>query len=562
MKNKLALLVLHLLTFCVNADVKKFDPQEVFAQLSLRKKIAQLCIVAAVSNEEKNKELMQRWHEWASYRLDHASVQDLIKNHHIGGVIFYGHNTTAQEQAALTKHFQAISDTPLFVALDTETGLHNRLDDESVIVYPCAMALGAIGNPRLIYKLGAEIAEQLKAIGVHIAFSPVVDVNDNPINPIIGLRAFGSEKGLVAMMGLALMNGLQDHGIVACAKHFPGHGDTSKDSHEELPTANQDLAIALYPFQKLIDAGVKSVMLAHLEVPALEKQKGLASSLSHAIATRLLQYKMGFRGLVITDALGMKGASDCAQPGQLELQALQAGNDILLCPVDAAKAIDYIEQAVKEGKISEEEINKKVMKVLHAKAWAFSHANADNKPIEEVLQSRHAQELQETLFAKSITLAKRSCENPFASDNERKVIISIRKEAHVVKTNTDMFGTEIHAFEVSADREIDPQMDDAIDNAQHVIVTIHTMNRFADKNYGIEDTLLNFVASLKKEGKQVTVVLFGTPYAIPLVQNADNILVAYQNWPAAHKAVADIITGKQAATGILPVKVGKRLKIW
>ncbi len=552
MKNTRVIFLLNIILFSASADIKKFDPEQVFAKLSLRKKIAQLCIVAAVSHEEKNKKLMERWQEWASYQLDHAYVEDLIKNHHIGGVIFYGSNTTAPEQATLTAHFQSVSDTPLFIALDAETCLHNRMSE--VLEYPCAMALGAVRDPREIYKLGAELAEQLKAIGVHIAFSPVVDVNDNPENPIIGLRAFGSEKSLVALMGLALMNGLQSKGIIACAKHFPGHGDTSKDSHQELPEVHQDLEIALYPFQKLIDAGIKSVMLAHLEVPALEKQKGLASSLSYEIATRLLQQKMGFRGLVITDALGMKGATDCAQPGQLELQALKAGNDILLCPVDAAKAIDYIEQAVKEGKISEEEINKKVMKVLHAKAWAFSQARNSSDSLEEILNSRHAQELQETLFSKAITLAKKGCPNPFAQSNEKRMMIAVHAKPDK-STAHDIFGSEMPAFDISKEEELSPDLFKTITNSQHIMIAIHTMNRFANENYGIPNEILNCIDALKEDGKQVTVILYGTPYAIPLLKNADNILVAYENWPAAHKAVADIICGKKTASGILPVKI-------
>ncbi len=525
---------------------------EVFAKLSLRQKIAQLCIVAAVSNEEKNQKLMDRWYEWALYLLDHAYIEDLIIHYQVGGVIFYGSNTTAQEQAALTDHFQSLSEIPLFIALDAETGLDDRLHEESVISYPCAMALGAIHDPRLAYKLGAELAQQLKKIGVHMAFTPIVDVNSNPANPIIGLRSFGSQKGLVTLMGLALMNGLQDNGVIACAKHFPGHGDTSQDSHEMLPTVNQDLAIALYPFKELIDAGVKAVMTAHLEVPALEKQKGLASSLSYSIVTTLLQYQMGFNGLIITDALGMKGASDCAEPGELELQALLAGNDILLCPVDAARAIDYIEQAVYDGKISEEEINSKVLKVLHAKAWAMSDENEDDRSIEEVLQSQEAHDLQELLFCKSITLAKRSCENPFAGQNNRKFIISILENDDDDSIDTsDMFGTEIPGTK----NELDTILSSNFDNADHVIVTIHTMNRFADKNYGIPNSIDDLIISLKNQGKQVTVVLFGTPYAIPLVNEADDILIAYEDWPAAHKAVADIISGKKVSTGILPVKV-------
>ena len=361
----------------------------------LRARIAQLCIVAAISNEEKNQEFMQRWAEWQPLqRLDHEYAAHLIQDEKVGGVIFFGGNTTAQEQFERTNYFQSLTDEPLFIALDAELGLSSRLDVETVTRFPRNMTLGAVQDPQLMYQLGYEIGCELQAIGVHINCAPVVDVNYNPLNPIIGNRSYSSDPELVALLGIAFMRGLQDAGIITSAKHFPGHGDTTADSHEQLPLISHDLqrltAIELYPFKKMIEAGVKSIMLAHLEVPALEKEPGMPSSLSYAVVTTLLQQQMNFNGLIVTDALCMKGVTEYAQSGEVELKALLAGADIILCPVDPVKAIDCIEQAVHNGIISEDEINRRVIKVMQAKQWAFERIVQRTGNLQEQLQSGHA----------------------------------------------------------------------------------------------------------------------------------------------------------------------------
>lgn len=349
------------------------EPNELLATMTLRDKIAQLCVVATVFSEERDPQILQEWFKIQPiYHLEHAYIEKLIKEHHIGGIIFYGKNALPQEALHIIQHFQSLSKIPLLMTLDAEQGLGSRLDNQHVTRYPDNQTLGASNDLTLIYKTANEVGHQLKQLGIHVNFAPVVDINSNPNNPVIGKRSFGANKENVAACGIAYMQGLQDAGIIACAKHFPGHGDTSVDSHLALPLITHSLehlkANELYPFQKLIDAGVKSIMTAHLEIPSLEPTPKLPASLSKSIITTLLQKEMGFHGLIFTDALGMKGVADNFQPGVIELKALQAGNDILLCPMDPIAAIDRIEKAVSLGEISESEINQKVLKLLKLKS--------------------------------------------------------------------------------------------------------------------------------------------------------------------------------------------------
>ena len=534
------------------------DPQKILASMSIEQKIAQLIIAATISNEEKNQETIQVWKEWSpDTRLDQAYAEHLIKNRHIGGVIFYGNNTSAQEQKQIITHLQSLSPLPLFFVLDTETGLHNRLSKETVTSYPCAMALGAIQDCSLLYQLGVMLGNQLKALGVNFACSPVCDINWAP-NPIIGARSFGENKYNVAKHAIALMQGLQKSGIIACAKHWPGHGRVDKDSHEELPLVSSSLRYILthdlYPFKKLIDGGVKSVMLAHLEIPALEKQKGLPSSLSHAIATTLLKKKLGFKGIVITDAMCMKGVTGYAKPGKRELMALQAGADLILCPEQPEVVIAYIAKAMHKGKISEKEINRKGLKVLKAKAEMIGQKDQTKLSLED-LQSEEAKKLKQQLFAKSITLAKSNKKNPFWLANGNQAVITIGDDASPFEEVVTKHAMPCHAISQTFDDQERAKLQPFIENNKHIIISIHTMNWDQKENYGIPARCFELLEHLKKAGKEVTVVVFGSPYSIPQFKNADNILVAYQNDEGAQKAAAEIICGVQQAEGKLPIQI-------
>ena len=285
----------------------------VMRTLSPEERISQLFMIAAYSNKnQKNKK----------------EITDLINKYKVGGLMFLQGGPL--NQAKLTNYYQSISKTPLMIAIDAEWGVSMRLD--SSLRFPWQMTLGAINDTNLIYQMGAEIARQCNLLGIHINFAPVIDVNSNPENPIINNRSFGEDPHKVARMGIAYMNGMQDNNILACAKHFPGHGDTDSDSHKTLPTVNHLRnridAVDLVPFRKLIEKGLGSVMVAHLNIPSLDSTKDLAVSLSPNVVNDLLKDELGFTGLAITDALNMKAVSKFYSPGKVDVKALLAGNDI------------------------------------------------------------------------------------------------------------------------------------------------------------------------------------------------------------------------------------------
>jgi beta-N-acetylhexosaminidase len=326
----------------------------VYNSLSYEEKISQLFMVAAYSNKGEK----------------HISeIKYLVEKYNIGGLIFFQGNPHAQ--AKLTNYYQSISKTPLLVGLDAEWGLAMRLDN--TIKYPRQMTLGAIQNDSLIYQMGADIAEQLKRIGVQVNFAPVSDINNNPRNPVINSRSFGEDRENVAQKSIAYMKGMQDNFVLATAKHFPGHGDTDKDSHETLPTikhSRQRLdSLELYPFKQMINSGVGGIMVAHLNVPALEKDN-LPSTLSKNIVTNILKGELGFEGLAITDALNMKGITNDYNHGDIEAMALLAGNDILLFPQYVSRSISKIKHYVRRGYITKGQINESCKKILALKYWS------------------------------------------------------------------------------------------------------------------------------------------------------------------------------------------------
>ncbi|MDR3551172.1 MAG: glycoside hydrolase family 3 N-terminal domain-containing protein [Candidatus Babeliales bacterium] len=376
------------------------DPDLMLMQLTLDQKIGQLMVVAAVSDPAMNAEFMQE----AVHTMDVQSIKKLITDYHVGGVIFLG-MSELEKQFALTQDFQQLSAIPLLVCMDFEWGLTMRLRD--AMMFPRNDVLGLLSplQDDLIYQMGYEIGKQCKALGVHLNLAPVVDVNNNPKNPVINSRSFGADKELVAHKAILYMQGLQDAGIMACAKHFPGHGDTDVDSHYDLARithARERLDdIEFFPFKKLIKAGCMAIMIAHLEVSALEPREYLPTSLSHAVVTALLKDEFDFKGLIITDSLGMVGVTKYHQPGELELEALQAGNDILLCPVDVPKAVAIIKQAISQGRFSEQELDKRVLKVLKFKAWAKSGSMPEAFDRKKFF-SYDAQVLQQKLYAHAI----------------------------------------------------------------------------------------------------------------------------------------------------------------
>ncbi len=332
-------------------------------QLTLEQKIGQLFMVAAVADEEVAKDCIQK----KPYRMDKEYIEKLITQHHIGGILYLG-KSNSEKQIQRTQYFQSLSTIPLLIGQDLEPGRVGVSRLQAMDCFSNNKTLGEYDDTEKTYQTGCAIGQFCKKLGVHINFAPVADVNNNPNNPIINDRSFGDNPELVTQHAIAFAEGLHNAGIIACAKHFPGHGDTDVDSHKDLPKITHDKnrlhSIELYPFKQLIANNIPAIMIAHLEVPAFEEQTKVPSSLSKKIVTDLLREELGFKGLIITDGLDMHGVTNYYSHGQAELRALLAGNDILLSPVDVPAAVTAIKQAIMNNQITEQEIDAHVEKIL------------------------------------------------------------------------------------------------------------------------------------------------------------------------------------------------------
>ena len=526
----------------------------VFTSLNSEERIAQLFMVAAYSNKGP----------------DHvAMTASLIEKYKVGGLIFFQGGPV--RQARLNNQYQRLSKVPLMIAIDGEWGLGMRLD--STMKFPYQMALGAIQDNHLIYEMGTEVARQFKEMGIHVNFAPVVDVNNNPKNPVINYRSFGEVRENVALKGIAYMQGMQDNGILANAKHFPGHGDTDKDSHVSLPVILHDRkrldSLELYPFQELIRKGLGSVMIAHLYIPALESEKNTATTLSHNTVTTVLKEEMGFNGLIFTDALSMQGVSDYNKPGILDTKALLAGNDILLLPADVPKAIEEIQKAIKKGKISQEEIDLRCHKVLKAKEWMQLNVFQDVKTIglTQRLNTNKAQVLKRELIAGSLTLPiNKSNIIPLKSlDTLRVASLAIGNSSSSNTHFQNMLNNymEVKHFSLPAKPTLEQITETmfALKKYNLVIASIHSQTNSPSKNFGISSQCAEMINNLTAKNKTLLTV-FANPYGLNRIKslmNTEALLVAYANKQDEQELAAQLLFGGIPASGKLPVSISKEL---
>ncbi|MCD4725040.1 MAG: serine hydrolase [Bacteroidales bacterium] len=520
----------------------------VFNSLSLDERIAQLLLVRA---NDAGKDYF-------------TEIDKYISEYNIGGLCFFRNHP--YKQAVAVNRWQSMAKTPLLVSIDAEWGLGMRLD--STTSFPYQMTLGAIQDNELMYQMGATIAEQCKRIGIHMNFAPVIDINSNPANPIIGMRSFGQDKENVMLKGMAYMQGLQEHGIIATAKHFPGHGDTDSDSHKTLPviTHSQERldSIELYPFRQLINNGLGGIMIAHLYIPAYEKREGMASTLSPDIVTKLLYEELGFHGLIVTDALDMKGVTKYHKPGNIEVKALLAGNDILLLPANVPKAIKQIRRAVEQGELDVEVINTSCRKVLAYKYRAgLSEAGmVETEGLYEDLNSPQASALNRQLYEASATLIR----------NDNKIIPLSRLDTLKIACvmtggplEINHFGEtlrlygRLELFELSANaKEKDVQkLLDQLETYNLVIVGVQNTNIFPFKDYGIPGITWAFIRKLTAK-KKVILDLFASPYALSGLGSSElpeAIVVSYQDNRLSEEVGAEVIFGGIGARGKLPVGI-------
>ena len=532
----------------------------VFNSLTPDERIGQLFMIASYSNR------------WKAHKDE---ITNLIKDYKIGGLIFFQGGPV--RQARLTNYFQNISKTPLLIAMDAEWGLAMRLD--STIKFPRQMQLGAIRNDELIYEMGAEIARQCRRLGVHVNFAPVIDVNNNPKNPVINSRSFGEDKINVAQKGYQYMKGLQDNFVLATGKHFPGHGDTDSDSHKTLPIIKHSKerldSLELYPFKQLIQTGLGGIMVAHLHIPALDHRKNMPSSLSKKIITDLLKNELKFKGLIFTDALNMNGVKKYFATGEVDVKAILAGNDILLMSENVEKAIKSIKQALAEGKITQEEIDKRCKKILAVKKWVNLDKNktVDLKNLHKDLNNKKAKLLKKKLIEASVSLLENKNNIiPFKNINEKKIAsiaIGTEKETTVFQKKMQNY-TNISCFNLmNASKQTLDLLIDTLTSFDILAISIHGNDRKISENFGISYATLDFINKLCEKTK-VCLSIFSNPYGLDnckKLEQLDALLIAYQDDELSQDVLAQAMFGSIEISGQLPISInsknqkGKGIKI-
>ena len=491
-------------------------------------------------------------------------IENLISTNHIGGLIFFQGEPNAY--ASLNNRFQSTTKIPLLMGIDGEWGLAMRVN--STMAFPKQITLGAIQDNTLIYKMGGEIARQCKRLGIHLNFAPVVDINSNPNNPVIGYRSFGELRENVALKSSAYMKGMQNNQLLACAKHFPGHGDTQVDSHFTLPqvsySAERLKNVELYPFQQLINDSIKTVIVGHLQVPFYDWRP---ASLSQSIITSLLKNEMGFKGLVITDALNMKGVRQGQEitSGEVDLQALIAGNDILLYSENIPEGIRKIKEAINSGLILQDDIDNRVRKILHAKYWVgLNHFKyIDSYNLYQDLNTPEATQIKQELFNNAITVVK-DVKNilPFLADKSKFISIGLdipvgnpfqqelskiapfQHFASAIKTDESFFNTVLQS----------------IDSTTTVVLSVHDINRKSANKLQIDYNIQNFVKRLEQKAQKVVVCVFGNPYSLKYFPEPSALVCGYEDDPTAYQAMARILFGEIPAVGKLPISVENLFK--
>jgi beta-glucosidase-like glycosyl hydrolase/CubicO group peptidase (beta-lactamase class C family) len=521
----------------------------VMKTLSAEQRIAQLFMVAAYSNKSKAHE---------------DEMLKLIKEQHIGGLIFMQGGPV--RQANLTNTYQKAAKIPLMIAIDGEWGLSMRLD--STFSFPKQMTLGAIQNDTLIYMMGAEIAKHCRRMGIHVNFAPVVDVNNNASNPVINMRSFGENKYNVARKGLAYMKGMQDFNVMANAKHFPGHGDTDTDSHKALPVIKHSRAridsLELYPFAQMINAGLASMMVAHLFIPSLDNMANTATTLSKKVVDGLLKDSLGFKGLIFTDALNMKGVSAFNSPGYVDVKALMAGNDIMLFSENVPVAINEIKKAIAKGDITQDEIDQRCRKILHAKHWlGLNELKAvSTKNLHTDLNPSSSTLLLRKLTEASLTLThNKNGMIPFKGLDTLKIasLVIDDKLNNVFQKNLSLYAP-IKKMNVSRDELIakQGQLIKELSEYNAVIVSVHNTKRSMSKNAGINSQINSFMRSLNAK-TNTTLVLFANPYSLEKLDTLGvpkALLVAYEDREISQELAAQALFGAFKINGKLPVSAG------
>lgn len=525
-----------------NSDIKKANDwvDKTYNSLSQDEKLGQLFIVALYTNKDQ---------------AHINQVRNIVTSDKIGGLILM--QDDAEREINLVNEFQSQSKVPLMIGMDAEWGVFQRI--AKAHKYPWAITLGAIQDKNLITEMSAKIAEDCKRMGINWDFAPVVDVNTNPNNPIIGNRSFGSDVNNVVNSALAYSNGLQDNRILAAIKHFPGHGDTDKDSHLDLPVVPHNLErlekIEIAPFKALMNKGIGGVMVAHLYVPSLENEKGIPASVSKKIVTGLLKEKFGYKGLIITDALNMGAVANKFKAGELDAMAFKAGNDIMLFSQDVATGKKLIQKAIDNGEIQQNRVEESVKKILLTKynLGLNQYNNINPVNVNEDLNNASHSALVQKMYANALTLIK---------DDKKLLPLDCKETYYYVPLEEAPYETFLNQLNLETtvifknSNEIN-----TIPANSKVIVGFHKDNSTAYKPYKISDASKKILSDLTKN-QNVILDVFGSPYALKDIDisKVSTVLVSYENNDDAMKATANGILGRTKISGRLPVLVNDQLK--
>ena len=550
-------ILLYLTFFLVGTTLAKENPKflkysndqwvdSLMNKLTLDQKIGQLFMIQAYSNNKNQK------------------TEELIKQiiqFQVGGVIFMQGGPLSQSR--ICNNFQKVSNVPLLVAIDGETGLGFRLD--STINYPVQMALGAIADDTLIYRMGLEIGEQFRRLGIHMNMAPVCDINTNPANPVINYRSFGEDKIKVARKSWLYASGMQDAGVLATAKHFPGHGDTQADSHFRLPVVNQSKSeldtLELFPFSYLINKGIGAVMTGHLQVPALEPNAKIPATLSSKIIKTKLKKDLGFEGLVITDAMNMSGVGK-ASSGELVVRALKASNDMVEIVPNLERAILAVKLAVKSGVITKDEIDSKCRKILAVKKWLGLDRQklVETKDIVSNLNQNKYLLTKRQLVEKSLTVVENKNNILPIQRIDTLKIASLAIGSEQIAPFQKMLSNyaSVDHFNISknpSEAEISKLLNQ-LKSYNLIISSIHGLGLYPSRRFGITDQQIRLTERL--DNQHTIFAFFGNPYALsnfPQIKNAQSVIVAYQDNKDAEELAAQLIFGATDSNGKLPVTV-------
>lgn len=524
------------------SDLKKANDwvDKTYSSLSQDEKLGQLFIVALYTN--KGEDFIN-------------NVRNIVINEKIGGIILM--QDDAAREINLVNEFQSKSKVPLMIGMDAEWGLYQRI--ATARKFPWAMTLGAIQDKNLIKEMSAKIAEDCHRMGINWDFAPVVDVNTNPNNPIIGNRSFGSEVQNVVNSAMAYSNGLQDNNILAAIKHFPGHGDTNTDSHLDLPEVSHDLKrlneVELAPFKALMDKGIGGVMVAHLYVPSLESAKGIPASVSKNIITGLLKEKFGYKGLIITDALNMGAVAKRYKPGELDALAFKAGNDIMLFSDGVKEGKRLIQLAIDNKEISQNRVEESVKKILLTKYFLglnqYEPKNPEN--INADLNNDSHKQIVQKMYSNALTLLK---------DDKKLLPLNCKETYYYVPLEEAPYQTFLDTMNLNTTLVVKkPSEISTIPANSKVIVAFHKDNSTAYKPYKISDSSKKILSDLSKN-QNVILNVFGSAYALKDVDisKVSTVLVAYENNDDSMTATAKALNGKTKIWGRLPVLVNDKLK--